>query len=772
KFNVTQGGRYQVQVALCNDEGCSLSDARTIVVADTDGSHLAPLKSPLQENHQPYVNKSGKVVGTYFVEWGVYGRQFHVNKIPAQNLTHILYGFTPICGGDGINDSLKEIDGSFAALQRACAGREDFKVAIHDPWAAIQMPSGNLATYDEPYKGNFGNLMALKQAYPDLKILPSIGGWTLSDPFFFMHDKAKRATFVASVKEFLQTWKFFDGVDIDYEFPGGGGANPNLGDTSKDGETYVLIMKELRAMLDELSAETGRQYELTSAIGAGQDKIEDVDYNAAQQYMNNIFIMSYDYNGAWSNTELGHQANLYEATNGSANKQYNTHAAVEQLLAQGVEPNKLVVGVAAYGRGWKGVTGYQGNDPFTGTASGKIKGTWEDGVLDYRDIANNHTGGNWLYQYDETAQAPTLFNSASGELITYDDARSVIAKGQYVQANELGGLFSWEIDADNGDILNAMHQGLGHGEGTLPPVNKPPIANAGKDHIVTGPADLILDGSASRDPENGQLSYHWQQVSGPKVHLEATDQAQALLSLTAVSTDSQMVFELTVTDDQQLTATDTVTVVNKAPAPNLAPEITVPASVTVEEGQQVSITAFASDPNGDALTYQWHLPAGISATGQQTSTLVVTGPAVDADSEFDLSITVSDGALDTQASVKLLVTAIQAGGGGGNCSATDPDAAKFPAWESTKVYNGGDKVSYQQLVWTAKYWTQGNQPSRSADAWQLTSQVDLGWSASVVFNGGEQTNYNGRRWEAKWWTQGEEPGKASVWIDVGAASCQ
>ena len=44
---------------------------------------------------------------------GVYGRKFPVDKIPAQNLTHILYGFTPICGGDGINDSLKEIDGSF-----------------------------------------------------------------------------------------------------------------------------------------------------------------------------------------------------------------------------------------------------------------------------------------------------------------------------------------------------------------------------------------------------------------------------------------------------------------------------------------------------------------------------------------------------------------------------------------------------------------------------------------------------------------------------------
>ncbi|MBV7415982.1 glycosyl hydrolase family 18 protein [Aeromonas sp. sif2433] len=766
-FKVTKGGRYQMQIALCNAEGCTLSDKKEILVADTDGSHLVPLKAPLQENNKPYANKSGKVVGAYYVEWGVYGRKFTVDKIPAQNLTHILYGFTPICGGNGINDSLKEISGSFEALQRSCAGREDFKVSIHDPWAAIQMPQGSLSAFDEPYKGNFGNLMALKKANPDLKILPSVGGWTLSDPFFFFGDKSKRDLFVASMKEYLQTWKFFDGVDIDWEFPGGQGANPSLGGPN-DGATYVALMKELRAMLDELEASTGRQYELTSAISAGGDKIAKVDYQAAQQYMDHIFLMSYDFSGAFDLQNLAHQTNLF-ASSWDANTKYTTDKGVRALLGQGVTPGKIVVGAAMYGRGWSGVNGYQAGNPFTGSATGPIKGTWENGVVDYRDIVNNRMGAGWEQGYDETAEAPYVFKASTGELISFDNDRSVKAKGQYVLANQLGGLFAWEIDADNGDILNAMHEGLGNGDGgTLPPVNKPPVANAGSDLSATGPAEVTLNGSASHDPENGLLGYSWKQVSGPQTSLLDATQAKARVVLDGVSADINQVFELTVTDDQGLKASDQVVLTNKAPQPNLPPVVTVQDKVSVQAGKQVSISASATDPNGDSLSYQWTVPAGLSASGQNSKTLVVTAPSVTANTDYELIVTVTDGALDSQGQTRLTVTPVS---GGGECNATDPDAVNWPAWKAATTYNGGEKVSHNQLVWQAKYWTQGNEPSRTADQWKLISQVQLGWDAGVAYNAGDLTTHNGHKWKAQYWTKGNEPGKHDVWLDQGAASC-
>lgn len=248
---------------------------------------------------------------------------------------------------------MKSISGSFEALQRSCQGRQNFEVAIHDPWAALQKEQVGVMGHAQPYRGNFGQLMAMKKAHPNLTILPSIGGWTLSDPFYFMHDKKNRDTFVASVKEFLKTWKFFDGVDIDWEYPGGGGANPAHG-SPNDGTLYVTLMQELRAMLDQLSAETGRQYQLTSAIGVDEQKIAKVSYTEAQKYMDHIFLMSYDMFGAWDLNVLGHQSGLYQASHNPPIP-FTTDRGVQALINQQVSPNKIVVGVPMYGRGWQGV---------------------------------------------------------------------------------------------------------------------------------------------------------------------------------------------------------------------------------------------------------------------------------------------------------------------------------------------------------------------------------------------------------------------------------
>ncbi|SGZ01457.1 glycosyl hydrolase family 18 protein [Moritella viscosa] len=506
-LSFTEGGLKDMVVRLCNADGCSESATTELLISDTDGSHLkADLPMTTDPANTPYAQQKDNIVGTYFVEWGVYGRKYNVNDIPVNNLTHIIYGFIPICGGTGDNKSLLDPNPSgHQLLKKMCAGLPDYSVVVHDTWAALNSSYGQPATrLDgkkvgslEIGKGTYGGLMALKKANPHIKILPSIGGWTLSDPFFGFTEKANRDVFVASTKEFLKTWKFYDGIDIDWEFPGGDGANASLGDSDKDGPAYIALMQELRAMLDGLEAEYGRKYELTSAIGAGYDKIEDVDYGAASQYMDNIFMMSYDFYGAWG-PNTGHQTGIYCGAHISTDKcngtgefagkpEYTLDNATKLLLAQGVPAKKLVVGAAMYARGWQDVVAENGNpigaigshidssegSPFNGSLGGdgtdvnEAAWAWEAGIMDYRGVLKFlESNPNAIVGWDEIAKASFVWDEVSRTLLTYDTPRSVLAKGEYLKSLGLGGIFSWEIDGDgNGDILNAMNQAVNNPQG-------------------------------------------------------------------------------------------------------------------------------------------------------------------------------------------------------------------------------------------------------------------------------------------------------------------
>lgn len=765
-LQVSKGGQYDLQVAVCDDTACSTSDAKKIKVEDTDGSHMAPLDWTVNGSNKSYQNTSGKVVGSYFVEWGVYGRKYTVDMVPAHNLTHILYGFIPICGP---NDSLLAGNAQgHQVLVKSCEGRPDYSVTIHDLWAAVQM--GQKGAKDGSYRGNFGQLMALKQAYPDLKILPSVGGWTLSDPFYFLNNADNRKTFVDSVEEFLRTWKFFDGVDIDWEYPGGGGANPNLGDPVNGGNTYLKLMQELRVMLDKLSAETGRDYQLTSAVGAGRSKIERIDYGAVSQVIDNIFLMSYDYYGGWDNTKLGHMSGVYAPEfrpNDPLTRDFNAATGIDILQVQGADLSKVAVGVAMYGRGWTGVTYAQGASPMTGTATGPVAGSWEAGVVDYKDIVAFEKDSAWSKGYDTTAQAPYLYKAVTGDLISYDDANSVKAKGGLVKGRQLAGLFSWEIDADNGDILNAMHEALGHGD---PLPNGKPVAKAGNDQMVVSGAatPVVLDGSGSTDPDADVLQYHWQQLSGPAVSLQNAASASASFAAPTVTVEQVLAFELTVSDGQ-LSDTDTVLVtVTTNDQPNSAPVITLPADLSVDAGSSVSLDALISDPDGDTLSVSWSVPAELNVTSQSDVRLVASTANVDVTTQVTVTAVVSDGELSATDEVVLTINPVVVGG----CANTDPDAVNRPAWSANVTYNGGETVSYNNLVFKAKWWNQGQTPSTGDGPWQLLSNVELPWSAETVYNGGDEVNHNGRRYRAQYWTLNNEPGMSEVWLDIGAASCQ
>lgn len=691
QVQIDEAGQYDMTVNICDADGeCSTSPVHQITVTDTDGKGMAPLVMNVDSNNQSFPPQpDGTVVGTYFVEWSQYDRKFTVDNIPADNLTHIIYGFVPICGP---NESLTD-QNSQRALQLACGDSQDYEVVVHDQWGAFG--SSLPGTADSSIKGTYGQMMALKQRYPDLKILPSIGGWTLSDPFFGFTDKKNRDTFVASVKEFLLTWKFYDGVDIDWEYPGGTGANPDLGDPEKDGQAYVDLMKELRQMLDTLSAETGRTYELTSAIGAGWDKIEDVNYPDATQYMDYLFVMTYDFYGAWDNN-LGHQAALYCGSHITAAQcegtltpddgpEYTTDNGVKELLKQGVSPSKLVLGAAMYGRGWSGVTRDSMTDtsnPITGVGNGPIVGSWEAGVIDYKDIVTDYLGKSGVEQfYDEPAKAPYLYKESTGEVITYDDARSVEAKAAYVRSQGFAGLFSWEIDGDNGDILNAMQRGLLEGG---EPGNQPPVADAGDDIVVNTAQVVQLDGSGSRDNDGRIVSYKWEQIAGNDLIIGDADKAVATVSIPDTGSHDTYSFKLTVKDDENATSYDTVNVKAEfgSEPENTPPVADISGPTQAEVGDNVVLDASgSSDADGDNLTYSWSSSdVTLNENGNSASFIA---PEFTQDTNVLVSVTVSDGTDSDTASLSILVKAKDDGGNPG----------EYPQYVEGTAYEAGDRVT-------------------------------------------------------------------------------
>ncbi|MFG6448879.1 glycoside hydrolase family 18 protein [Roseateles sp. BYS180W] len=382
--------------------------------------------------HRPFVRSSSQVVGVYVPNWE---RPDLIQRVPSGNLSHVLYAFLRLCG-----------PGQLDKDAAACKGKRDFELTT----------SATEQRFDRAFA-------AKKRQAPQLQVLASVGGWGGSDPFFHMApDAAKRAVFVASVLDFLRAHPAFDGIDIDWEHPGGNGAANGVAlGSPQDGAAYVALLQDLRHALDQLGADRGRRYALTTAINTTHTVVQRVDWRAAAPLLDLVFLMSYDFYGGWS-PQAGHHSTLAPS---APDADDSLLRAVRNLEVAGVPRAKLVAGAAMYGRGFKGVA-LAADQPATGAAHrGAYPGP--EGALTYREIAKQmlgrHGQGRAGYQarWDATTQTWALYHAQGQRLMGYDDPRAVAAKAQFARLNGLAGVFAWELSQDNGDVLNAMNWGAG-----------------------------------------------------------------------------------------------------------------------------------------------------------------------------------------------------------------------------------------------------------------------------------------------------------------------
>jgi len=413
------------QLGTIPDSGDSSGDSSTgpnddSTVDDTTGdSEDTPGVTPLED----------KKIVAYFVEWGVYQRDYHVADIPAEKLTHINYAFANVSdGGECI------LYDSYAAIDKFYPG---------DSWEGGAM------------RGSFNQLRLLKEAHPHLKTLISIGGWTLSSKFpELAATAAGREKFARSCVEFMLAYGF-DGIDVDWEYPVSGGLTDG---TPEDKENFTLLLAELREELDD----AGAGYLLTIAAPAGPSTYPNLELDLIHPYLDFINVMTYDFHGGWEN-QTGHNAAMYptDGDPSEISQTGNVNAAIQAYLDAGIPPAKVVMGLPFYGRGWQDVSA-TAIGRFQSASGAAANGTWEAGIFDYKDLKNNFVGQGYTRYWDEDAQVPYLYNPATGIWISYDDTESMTIKTEYIVSEGLGGAMYWELSSDTADaeLLSVVYEGF------------------------------------------------------------------------------------------------------------------------------------------------------------------------------------------------------------------------------------------------------------------------------------------------------------------------
>jgi len=439
----TKPGPFDCTGDVDHDQAVSVDDLLLVIEgwggsgeADVDHSGIVGVDDLLLVLNSFGSCPSEQRIVAYFIEWGIYGRDYQPADMDLSKITHINYAFANI--GD------------------------DLRIAIGDPYAAIDKSYPG-DTWDQPYRGCYNQINnVLRAEYPHIQTLISVGGWTWSGKFSDAAlTAASRATFAASCVDFIREYNF-DGVDIDWEYPVCCGLSSNTF-RPEDKQNYTLLLQELRSQLDAAAAQDGRKYLLTIAAPAGYDKIENLEPSGIADACDWVNIMTYDFHGAWDLSATGHHAALYpnpdDPSDPGVALQYNVDAAIQNYISAGVAPSDLVLGVPFYGRAWGGV-GSVDNGLFQ-PASSVPAGTWDDwssgatGVNDFTEIQSFMQSGDYTLHRDEASQVPWLYSETQhgGHFISFDDEISMQAKTQYSVDQGLGGIMLWEITGDRSETL-------------------------------------------------------------------------------------------------------------------------------------------------------------------------------------------------------------------------------------------------------------------------------------------------------------------------------
>lgn len=376
-----------------------------------------------------------QVVG-YFVENGAASGNYLVKNIvtsgAAPLLTRLNYAFGRVSG------NRCRIDDETAALDHPYTAGESVD-GTADPGGP------------EHLRGTFHQLQELKRRYPGLKVLISLGGWGQSGGFSSAAEPKHRREFVRSCVALFIQGRFeegvvapgvFDGIDIDWEYPVGGGAN---GGRPEDRQNYTALVAEFRRQLEAVRP----GLLLTAALPAAESNYANFELGKIGRYLDGVALMAYDLH--WNSEPVTnfHSALYHDAADPSQPPEdtYYADYAVQAFLRAGVPARKLILGVPFYGKNWREVPAQNQGLYQPGKKGGDDSGG-------YRELKTLPAEANRHY-YPAAGSCTAWYQ---GNFWSYDCPEAMRAKMNYVRQHGLGGVMFWELSQDTADseLLRAL----------------------------------------------------------------------------------------------------------------------------------------------------------------------------------------------------------------------------------------------------------------------------------------------------------------------------
>ncbi|CAI7915917.1 unnamed protein product, partial [Closterium sp. NIES-53] len=255
-----------------------------------------PTASPLPPAASPPPSTVPLKRMAYFVNWA----NMDPSLIPAAKLTHVFYAFA------SINPTTYKVA---TALRRAVLPCALFSVpsaaapGLPIPFAALALSLPNIPSLLSLLSQVVPNTAVdvtgglyqrfnttLKTANPTIKTLLSIGGASANTTVFSnaASSAATRSAFIQSAIALTRTY-FFDGLDIDWEYPIGKAA------------LFSALVTDFRAAIESEAASSGKpKLLLTAAVAPDEARIiQSYNVTTTNKMLDFVNIMTYDLHGSW-----------------------------------------------------------------------------------------------------------------------------------------------------------------------------------------------------------------------------------------------------------------------------------------------------------------------------------------------------------------------------------------------------------------------------------------------------------------------------------------